>query len=31
MIEQAQFTYSQLGKNFEKQKKIIEDQGEKQI
>ena len=31
MIEQAKFTYSPLGKAFEKQTKIIEDQGEKQI
>ena len=31
MIEQAKFTYSPLGKSFEKQTKIIEDQGEKQI
>ena len=31
MIEQAKFTYSSLGKAFEKQTKTIEDQGEKQI
>ena len=31
MIEQAKFTYSLLGKAFEKQTKTIEDQGEKQI
>ena len=31
MIGQAKFTYSPLGKAFEKQKKIIKDQGEKQI
>ena len=31
MIEQAKFTYSPLGKSFEKQIKSIEDQGEKQI
>ena len=31
MIEQAKFTYSPLGKDFEKQIKTIEDQGEKQI
>ena len=30
MIEQAKFTYSLLGKSFEKQTKTIEDQGEKQ-
>ena len=30
IIEQAKFTYSPLGKAFEKQIKIIEDQGEKQ-
>ena len=30
MIEQAKFTYSPLGKAFEKQIKTIEDQGEKQ-
>ena len=29
-MEQAKFTYSPLGKAFEKQIKIIEDQGEKQ-
>ena len=31
MIEQAKFTYSPLGKAFEKQIKTIEDQGEKKI
>ena len=31
IIEQAGFTYSPLGKAFEKQTKIIEDQGQKQI
>ena len=31
IIEQATFTYSPLGKAFEKQIKTIEDQGEKQI
>ena len=31
MIEQAKFTYSPLGKAFEKQTKKIEKQGEKQI
>ena len=31
MIEQAKFSYSPLGKAFEKQTKSIEDQGEKQI
>ena len=31
IIEQAKFTYSPLGKAFEKQTKIIEDQGKKQI
>ena len=31
LIEQAKFTYSPLGKAFEKQIKTIEDQGEKQI
>ena len=30
-MEQARFTYSPLGKAFEKQIKPIEDQGEKQI
>ena len=30
LIEQAKFTYSPLGKAFEKQTKTIEDQGEKQ-
>ena len=31
IIEQARFTYSPLGKTFEKQIKIIEDQGQKQV
>ena len=31
IIEQAKFSYSPLGKAFEKQTKIIEDQGEKQV
>ena len=31
IIEQAQFTYSPLSKAFEKQIKMIEDQGEKQV
>ena len=31
MIEQTKFTYSPLGKVLQKQKKAIEDQGEKQI
>ena len=31
IIEQAKFTYSPLGKAFEKQTKTIEDKGEKQI
>ena len=31
IIEQAKFTYSHLGKAFEKQTKTIEDQGKKQI
>ena len=31
VIEQAKFTYSPLGKTFEKQTKTIEDLGEKQI
>ena len=31
IIEQAKFTYSHLGKAFEKQTKTIKDQGEKQI
>ena len=31
IIEQAKFTYSHLGKAFEKQTKTITDQGEKQI
>ena len=30
IIEQAKFTYSPLGKVFEKQTKTIEDQGKKQ-
>ena len=30
MIQQAKFTYSPLGKAFEKQSKTTEDQGEKQ-
>ena len=30
IIEQAKFTYSLLGKAFEKQTKTIEDQGQKQ-
>ena len=30
LIEQAKFTYSPLGKAFQKQTKAIEDQGEKQ-
>ena len=30
-IEQAKFTYSLLGRTFEKQIKTFEDQGEKQI
>ena len=30
-IEQAKFTYSPLGKAFEKQIKTVEDQGERQI
>ena len=30
VIEQPKFTYSPLGKAFEKQTKIIKDQGEKQ-
>ena len=30
IIEQAKFTYSSLGKAFEKQTKTIENQGEKQ-
>ena len=30
-IEEAKFSYSPLGKAFEKQTKTIEDQGEKQI
>ena len=31
IIEQAKFTYSPIGKAFEKQTKTIEDKGEKQI
>ena len=31
VIEQAKFTYSPLGKTFERQIKTIEDQGEKEI
>ena len=31
IIEQAKFTYSSLGKAFEKQMKTIEDQGKKQV
>ena len=31
IIEQAWFTYSPLGKAFEKQIKTIEDQGQKQV
>ena len=31
IIEQAKFTYSPLGKAFEKQVKTIEDQGQKQV
>ena len=31
IIEQAKFTYSPLGKAFEKQIKTIDDQGEKRI
>ena len=31
MIEQAEFTYSPLGKAFEKQTKTIEDQRQKQV
>ena len=31
VIEQAKFTYSPLGKAFEKQRKTIQDQGEKQV
>ena len=31
MIGQAKFTYSPLGKAFEKQVKTIEDQGQKQV
>ena len=31
IIKQAEFTYSPLGKNFEKQIKTIEDQEQKQV
>ena len=31
IIEQAKFTYSPVGKAFEKKKKTIEDQGKKQM
>ena len=31
IIEQAEFTYSPLGKAFQKQIKAIEDEGEKQV
>ena len=31
IIQQAKFTYSPLGKALEKQRKTIEDQGEKQV
>ena len=31
IIEQARFTYSPLGKAFEKQIKTVEDQGKKQV
>ena len=31
IIEQTKFTYSPLGKSFEKQTKTIKDQGEKQV
>ena len=31
IIEEAKFTYSPLGKSFEKQIKTIEDQGQKQV
>ena len=31
IIEQAKFTYSPLGKTFEKETKTIEDQGKKQV
>ena len=31
MIEQSKFTYSPLGKAFEKQIQTVEDQGKKQI
>ena len=30
-MEQAKFTYSPLGNAFEKQRKTIEDQGQKQV
>ena len=30
IVEQAKFTYSPLGKTFEKRRKTVEDQGEKQ-
>ena len=30
-IEQAKFTFSPLGKAFEKQTKTVKDQGEKQV
>ena len=31
ILEQAKFTYSTLGKTFEKQIKTIEEQGKKQV
>ena len=31
ILEQANFTYSPLGKAFQKQRKTIEEQGKKQI
>ena len=31
IIEQAKFTYTPLGKTFEKQTRTIEDQGKKQV
>ena len=31
ILEQAKFTYSPLGKDFEKQTKTIEDQGNKHV
>ena len=31
IIQQAKFTYSPVGKGFEKQIKTIEDQGKKQV